>query len=116
MKLSNPWIDPRISEVRPDDAKAYLLARNWKSLGPAANPDLLRFEGPGGGDAAPMVLLPSEVDEGPMLQRMIDLVGTVAGFEQRWAGDVLTDILGQRSGVNGEASSRADEHRLRKGD
>jgi hypothetical protein len=93
MKFTNPWIDPRITQVRPESAQAYLLEHGWKRLGPASNPDLLRFEGPGGGDDAPLVLLPLELDEGPLLQRMIDLVGEVASFEERWAADVITDLL-----------------------
>src|SRR4051812_44803593 len=94
MKFTNPWIDPRVAQITPDAARAYLLAHGWKLLGAAANPDLLRFEGPGQGeDDSPFVLLPLQVDEGPLLQRMIDLLGEVARFEGRWAGDVITDLL-----------------------
>ena len=80
MKFTNPWIDPRIADLPPTEAaEAYLLAHGWKPLGPAANPDLLQFEGPGGEDSA-LVLLPLLHDHGPLLQRMIDLVAEVAGF------------------------------------
>jgi hypothetical protein len=95
MKFRNPWIDPRIVQVRPAEAKTYLLRRGWKALGPANNPLLEMFEGPGEGDNTPSVLVPLELDQGPMLQRMIDLVSDLAHFEDRWAVDVLNDILHQ---------------------
>jgi hypothetical protein len=98
MKFRNPWIDPRIVQVRPDDAKAYLLRHGWKALGPAINPLLLMFEGPGKDDETLTALVPLELDDGPMLQRMIDLVSELARFEERWAVDVLSDILGQPVG------------------
>jgi hypothetical protein len=93
MRFTNPWIDPRVTRIEPRAAEAYLLAHGWKPLGRAANPDLVRFQGPGEGGPVPFVLLPLELDEGPLLQRMIDLVGEVARFERRWAPDVVTDIL-----------------------
>ena len=91
MKFTNPWIDPRIADLPTEAAEAYLLAHGWKPLGPAANPDLLQFEGPGGEDSA-LVLLPLLHDHGPLLQRMIDLVAEVARFEGRWAVDVVTEM------------------------
>jgi hypothetical protein len=93
MKFRNPWIDPRIVQVRYENARAYLDRHGWKSLGPAVNPILEMFEGPGAGEAKPSVLLPRQLDEGPMLQRMIDLVGDLARFEDRWAVAVLDDML-----------------------
>jgi hypothetical protein len=33
MKFHNPWIDPRILQVRPDAVKAYLLAHGWEISG-----------------------------------------------------------------------------------
>ena len=85
MKFHNPWIDPRIVQVQPEDAKAYLRRRGWKSLGPALNPLLETFEGPAHGPETPMVLVPLAVDQGPLLQRMIDLVSDLARLEDRWA-------------------------------
>jgi hypothetical protein len=93
MKFRDPWIDPRIALVRPEGARGYLLRHGWRLLGPATNPLLELFEGPGEGEEAPTVLVPLQVDDGPLLQRMIDLVGDLARWEDRWAVDVLTDIL-----------------------
>lgn len=41
MKFRNPWIDPRILQVRPEAVRAYLLTHGWEYLGPAVMPDML---------------------------------------------------------------------------
>lgn len=97
VKFHNRWIDPRITQVRPEAAQAYLLGHGWKLLGPAVNPLMLMFEAPGEGEDVPTVLLPLKTDEGSLLQRMIDLVADLSRFEDRWAVDVLTDVLRQPS-------------------
>jgi hypothetical protein len=111
MKFRNPWIDPRIARVCPDDARAYLLGRGWKSLGLADNPIMEVFEAPGGGEEMPTVLLPLQVDQGPMLQRMIDVIGELARVEDRWAVDVLNDVL--QGSPNGPANGSGLEHPAR---
>lgn len=97
VKFHNRWIDPRITQVRPNAAQSYLLSRGWKLLGPAINPLMLMFESPHGDADAVTVLLPLRIDEGSLLQRMIDLVADLSRFEDRWAVDVLSDILRQSS-------------------
>ncbi len=108
MKFRNPWIDPRIADLRPAGARAYLLHRGWKSLGPAENPVLEMFEAPAVADDTPTVLVPLQVDEGPLLQRMIELVGDLARLEDRWAVEVLNDLLqfGNGSTANGPAAEQ----------
>ena len=51
MNFRNPWIDPRIVQLGPADAKAYLIRHGWRSLGPASNPILEMLEGPGASEA-----------------------------------------------------------------
>jgi|SRR5208283_4140671 len=94
MKFRNPWIDPRIAQVRPENVQAYLTGHGWKLVGPASNPNLLRYEVEGKLDA-PTLFVPIQVDEGPALQWMIDLVADLARHEDRWAVDVVSDILPQ---------------------
>ncbi len=109
MKFRNPWIDPRIVHAKPEAAEAYLLAHGWQLVGPTANPMLLMFEAPLNGEETPTVLVPVQIDEGPMLQRMIDLIADLASIEDRWAVDVLRDILAQPAearGSNGSSVSR----------
>jgi hypothetical protein len=96
VKFRDPWIDPRIMKVRPADAQAYLVSRGWKQLGPAeANPNLLLFDAPEENEEAPLVQVPQRVEKGPEVQWMIDVVTELARYEDRYAGDVLTDILGE---------------------
>jgi hypothetical protein len=99
MTFRNPWIDPRMGEVRPDQLRAYLDRHGWHSLGPATNPLLLRYErGPDG----PTLFVPAVADEGAAVQWMLEAIETLARDERRWAVDLLDDILGTpRVAVNG---------------
>jgi hypothetical protein len=94
MKFRNPWIDPRIVQARPEDAQAYLTRHGWKLIGPASDPELLRYEIEGN-ENTPTLFVPVRTGSGPALQWMIDLVADLAHFENRWAVDVLHDILRQ---------------------
>jgi len=70
------------------------------------------YEGPENGEDAPTVLVPEQLDEGPMLQRMIELVAELARWEGRWAVDVLRDILAQpitATAANGLPATRSAE-------
>jgi hypothetical protein len=57
MTFRNPWIDPRIERLGPAEAKDYLVRHGWKSLGPASNPILEMYEGPGEGEDTEAVLV-----------------------------------------------------------
>jgi len=112
MKFRNPWIDPRITQRRPEAVEAYLLARGWKRVGPAVNPALVLFEGPGTGEEPTTVLLPRQVTDGASRQWMIDVVADLARQEDRWAGDVLSDLLQRRPAsapANGPAAQIPSE-------
>jgi hypothetical protein len=101
--VRNPWVDPRIVQARPEDAQAYLTRHGWKLVGPASDPELLRYEIEGN-ENAPTVFVPTRVGPGAGLQWMIDLVADLARFEDRWAVDVLQDILlqpAESAGGNG---------------
>jgi hypothetical protein len=95
MKFRNPWIDPRILQVRPEAVRAYLLAHGWEYLGPAIMPDMLMFDTPKPRGDKPNVLLPLKLEHGSQVQRLIELIADVALYEDRYAGDVLTDMLQQ---------------------
>ncbi len=95
MKFHNPWIDPRIVQMTPEAAQAYLESHGWKLIGPAANPLFFMYDGPGVGENIPSVLVPLKLDDGPLLGRMVEFVAEVAKFENRWAVQVLTDMLRQ---------------------
>jgi hypothetical protein len=101
MKFRNPWIDPRVVGLRPEQVQAYLSRCGWKSTGPASDPHLLRYEREG--EDTPTLFVPLEPGAGPVLQWMIEVVEELAHFEDRWATEVLNDLL-QQTG-NGQPAS-----------
>src|SRR5262245_57083323 len=117
MKFRNPWIDPRILQLRPEAVQVYLLSHGWEYLGPADMPEMLLFDTPQPRGDKPNVLLPLRLEEGAYIQRLIDLVGDVALHEGRWAVDVLNDMLRQpldAASSNGPAvPTKADALHLR---
>jgi hypothetical protein len=117
MRFRNPWIDARIVQLRSEQATAYLQCHGWNLLGAAENPLFLMFEGPNPEPNSPPVLVPLKLDQGAMLQRMVELVGEVAEYENRWAVDVLADMLSEsadKAPTNGPATSSRAEHASRR--
>ncbi len=105
MKFNNPWIDPRILDVRPEAARAYLRAHGWEELGPAAIPGLILYDSPTPRGDKPNVLLPTALDHPYQIQRLVELVTEVALYEGRYAVDVLDEIVEQP--VNGASANGA---------
>jgi hypothetical protein len=72
------------------------------------------FEQPDAGEDTRFGLVPLVSDQGPTLQRMIDLMCELAGLEDRWAADVLTDMLQPSSTTpaNGPAVDEPAESRV----
>ncbi len=91
-RFRNPWVDPRVLDVRPADAEAYLRDRGWQEA-ESAVPHAKRFLSPAGGAEREAVLVPDAVDDGPLLNLLVECVGKVAAWEQRYAGDVLNELL-----------------------
>ena len=98
MKFRNPWIDPRVTQLRPEDVQAYLTRHGWQSAGPASDAHLLRFECANAPEDGPTLFVPTQVRPGSLLERMIECVADIARYEDRWAVDVLGDILRQPAG------------------
>jgi hypothetical protein len=100
MKFS-PWIDPRVQQVRVADMRSYLLDHGWKPK-PSPRPQIDLFEGPLDDDGKPIVLLVPATKKGrDYFQRIIELISSLAVIEDRYAVDVLNDILGQSAVANG---------------
>jgi hypothetical protein len=104
MKFRNPWIDPRVVQVRPEQAQAYLSRHGWRNIGRATDPHLLRYERADGSEEDPTLFVPVQADGGPALQWMVELIEELARFEDRWATAVLGDIL-QQAGEEGPAET-----------
>jgi hypothetical protein len=96
------WIDPRLYSVRVPQLRSYLRSKGWKEVSPD-RPGFLVFEEPGsdGGERLYQFVPESEGWEGYPAQ-VYDLIAAVAEIEDRYAGDVLTDIL--REPANGESN------------
>src|SRR5262249_44044008 len=85
----------RVLQLRPEAVRAYLLAHGWQDLGPAEVPDMLMFDTPEPRGDRPNVLLPLKLEHGHEVQRLVELVTDVALHEDRWAADVVSDMLRQ---------------------
>jgi hypothetical protein len=104
----NPWIDPRVAQVRPADARCYLLAHGWLPV-TTANPSLEPFEKESAGGEAALVCVPLRESGRDYTQRIVELITAVALAEARYAVAVLDDILGQTAppSVNGANADSA---------
>lgn len=88
-----PWIDPRVRGVRVADVQAYLLRRGWK-LRPSPRPQLLLFEGPPADDGEPLLqAVPSSESGSDFVQRIIDVITNLSVLEDRYAVEILNDML-----------------------
>jgi hypothetical protein len=97
-KPLNPWIDPRVGEVQPEQARAYMLAHGWEPK-PFPRPELWLFEGPPDDDGRPIRLfVPSERKGTDYLECIARLITTLAVIEDRYAVAVLTDMLAPANG------------------
>jgi hypothetical protein len=93
ISFRNPWVDPRVLDVRPADAEAYLRDHGWQEVD-SAMPRAKRFLSPARGSEREAVLVPETVDDGPLLNLLVECVGKVARWEDRYAGEVLNELLG----------------------
>jgi hypothetical protein len=111
MKFRNPWIDPRVLGLKPAQAEIYLSQQGWKPLPPYSKL-LTAYQRPTDPPDGPIVYVPKTNDETTRIERMIELVAALAFAEDRWAVEVLSDILQAKtvpSGGNGSAATQAVE-------
>ena len=86
----DPWIDPRVEQLRMVQIENYLQRRGWaKSTLREITPMRAFRDAEGQG-----VFLPG-VDDDEFLRFAIDAVACLARAENRYAGDVLTELLSQ---------------------
>jgi hypothetical protein len=107
----DPWIDPRLSAVRPTDVRSYLVRQGW-AANPYPRPELLVFEGPPADDGQPIVqILPASEEADDYRQRLVELISALAIIERRSVSMILDDLLsgtpkGQLPGSNGQKRRR----------
>ena len=109
-KLLNPWIDPRVHEVRPAHVDAYMKQHGWRPV-PFPRPEVRLYEGPPADDGKPMTqLVPLATQADDYGHRMIDLITNLALIEQRRAAEVLDEMLGVTTpSANGAANGKVAE-------
>jgi hypothetical protein len=90
------WIDPRMFSVRIEAIQSYLLGKGWKSV-PTDRPHVLVFQEPVVGPEGPLYQWVPDSEHGrDFPQQVYELLAAIADVENRYAGDVLTDILRER--------------------
>jgi hypothetical protein len=95
--IQRRWTDPRLDTVRISDIQAYLLRRRWKPV-PPDRPGVLVFQEPGSGEEEPLYqFVPDTEQRRDYLTRVYELLAALAEIEDRYAGDILSDILRQSS-------------------
>lgn len=91
--LARRWADPRLAQVRVADIRDYLLGKGWKPA-PPDRPNVLVFQEPVVDEEGPLYQwLPDSEQGRDYPARVYELLAAVAEVEDRYAGDVLTDIL-----------------------
>lgn len=87
------WIDPRLYSVRTADLQAYLLDRGW-ILVPPDRPGVLVFQEPANSEDGPLYqFVPLDEHWEGYPAQIYELIAALAEIEDRYAGDVLGEIL-----------------------
>lgn len=87
------WIDPRVAQVSAEQMRAYMLDHGWK-LQPYPRPELLVFGGQVDDHGLPIIqVLPSSERMSDFRIRVEELLGSLGALEDRYAGDILSDVL-----------------------
>jgi hypothetical protein len=87
------WVDPRLASVRAADLQAYLLHKGWKPM-PPDRPGVLVFQEPPLSEDGPFYqFVPLDEEWEGYPAQVYELIAALAMIEDRYAGDVLTDIL-----------------------
>ena len=90
-RFRNPWVDPRVLDVRPSEAESYLRTRGWQEVD-SGNALWKRFVSPQQGERE-VVLVPAALGDEALVNLLVECVGKIAAVEGRYAGDVLDDLL-----------------------
>src|SRR6266446_300718 len=117
MKLNNPWIDPRVADVRSQAARTYLAKHGWRAMR-KDQARLQAFERRGAAKNSAVVSVPLREQARDYPQRVIELVTDLAVAEGRNARDILNDILQQpednsRIAPNGMRAEKQPKERHR---
>ena len=97
-QVQQRWLDPRLPTVRVQSLRAYLLSKGWE-VAPSDHPRELVFREPVIHENGPLYQwLPASETGRDYVQRIYEAIAAIAEVEDRFAGDVLSDVLRQPSG------------------
>lgn len=89
----NPWVDPRVGDVTPEQARRYLLAHGWHQK-PYDYPPLWAFDGPPDDGGEAMRLFSPSKKAGRTYAACVErLISSLAVIEDRPAAAVLEEML-----------------------
>lgn len=104
------WIDPRLYMVQVADIQAYLLGKGWNPVR-SDRPGFLIFQEPTPSQDGPLYQFVPESQQWDGYTAWIhELIAAIAAIEDRYAGDVLTDILQKVSPNQSNGSAREQLH------
>jgi hypothetical protein len=107
MSNMDKWVDPRVRLVKAANLHAYLLGRGWK-LKPSPRPQVLLFEEPPGHPGKPVLqTVPANEGGSDYIDTVVRVITNLAAVEDRYAVDVLNDILQQPPAENVPANGPA---------
>jgi hypothetical protein len=89
MNLYYPWIDPRVNQIRFEHLTKYLKKQGWSEES-CEEDHFCSFRHP---TKKSVVLVPTAEPMDDDLQCIVDAVTQIAKIEDRFAGDVLNDLL-----------------------
>jgi hypothetical protein len=106
MNNMDRWVDPRVAQVRTADVQRYLVARGWKPK-PSPRPQLLMFEEPAGRERKPIIqTVPASERGSDYRDGIVRVITNLAVIEDRYAVDVLNDILRGQGGAEPNGAIR----------
>jgi hypothetical protein len=85
------WVDPRICSVRAENLRSYLLAHGWH-LRSQPRPELLFFENEQNHNGD-ILSFPASENASDYLQRIIEVLTVLAAQAQRYAVEILDEVL-----------------------
>ena len=91
MNFYYPWIDPRVKQVRPEQLIGYLRKHAWREEG-LVREHFYRFRQPAGPST---VLVPTPEETDDLQLCILDAVTQLAKIENRYAGELLLELLEQ---------------------
>lgn len=102
------WIDPRIAQLTVAQVRAYMLRHGWR-VKPFPRPEMLVFERPGADNGQPItVAFVSSEHLADYRLRSEELLGTLGLIENRYAVEILDEMLHATDGNGTVAQPHAD--------